>query len=181
MTRLPFILLGLLSRHCRGPAAARKAWKVAADLRALGLDLGPQAILDAAADLCGQGFPVVATGGDVAALYLDDRRRTRGRDDWRAVRRTRGQALAVRPPAEARILAEAEKAYRGVVGVALAAAESAYMQRAQAAPRQPVMADGAALEGRGRIESAQVSARVRRAACGRRRGPRRVMAARGLR
>jgi len=171
--QIRWLLLGLLSRLRRGPAAARKAWKVAEDLRAVGLDVGPQAILDAAADLRRQGFPVVATGGDVAALYLDDRRRTRGRDDWRAGRRTRGQALAVRPSAEARLLAEAEKAYRGLLDAALA--------RAQAATPATDSLAGAAEARRERPAPAQVSARVRRAACGRRRGPRRVMAERGLR
>jgi hypothetical protein len=174
MTRLPFILLGLLSRHCRGLATARKAWKVAEDLRALGLQADAETVLDAAADLGRQGFPVVATGGDVAALYLDDRRRTRGRSDWQAGRRMRGQALAVRPSAEARLLAEAEKAYQEVLDAAVARAQAA-------APATDSLA-GAAEAGRERPGPARdVSALGRRASCGCRRGPPRVMAERGLR
>jgi len=171
MTGLPLVLLGLFSRHCRGPAVARKNWKLVEDLRALGLDVGPQAIFDAAADLRSQGFLVVATGGDVAALYLDDRRRTRGRDDWRAGRPTRGQTLAVRPSAEARLLAEAERFYARLLADALARTRAA----------APATDAGAAEAGPGRPGPAQVSARVPTAACGRPRGPRRVMAERGLR
>jgi hypothetical protein len=139
VTDLQGILLGLLSLHCRGPALARKAWKVAEDLRALGLDIGPQALLDALADLRRQGFPVALTDGDPPAAYIEERPRERDRSDWRTGRRPHRMARAVRPTAEARLLAEAEKAYRGFLDAALA--------------------------------RAQVSARVRRAACGRRRGP----------
>jgi len=118
MTDAQTIMLGFLSRHCRGPAAARKAWKIAEDLSALGLDAGPQAILDALADLRGEGFAVTSTGGDLPALYIEERRRRRGREDWRAGRRTRGTARPVRPSAEARALAEAEAAYQRLVDAA---------------------------------------------------------------
>jgi hypothetical protein len=174
VTDLQDILLGLLSRHCRGPASARKAWKIIEDLHALGLDVGRQAILDALADLRGQGFPVVATGGDVAALYLDDRRRERGRSDWRTGRRPRRMARAVHPSAEARLLAEAERFYARLLADALA--------RAQAAVPAADSLAGAAEARRGRSCAARdVSALGRRAACGRRRGPRRAGAGKGMR
>ena len=130
LRELPRLLLGYLSRHCRGPASARKAWKVAEDLRALGLDVGPQPVLDAVAGLGRQGFPVVATGGDVAAVYLDDRR---------LARQPARRETFHRPPRFSRTLRMTAMA------CALAAAEAAYAARYQAALRRadlPVMVAG---------------------------------------
>jgi len=105
-------LVNLLSRHCRGPAACRKAWRLAEDLRALGLDVTPQAVLDAAADLGRQGFPVVATAADLPAVYLEEARPGRARADWRARQQPRRAGRAVpRRPVD-RALAHADAAYR---------------------------------------------------------------------
>ena len=110
MTDLRISLLGLLSRHCRGPAAARKAWKVAEDLRALGLAAGPQAVLDVAADLRGQGYPVLVTAQ--GAAYIEERRRKPDLGaQWRAARRPRGAGHAVPGTVMGRALAEAAGAY----------------------------------------------------------------------
>jgi hypothetical protein len=106
------VLLGFLSRHCRGAAACRKAWRLAEDLRALGLDVTPQAVLDAAADLGRQGFPVVATAADLPAVYLEEARPGRARADWRARQQPRRAGCRVsRRPVDG-ALAHADAAYR---------------------------------------------------------------------
>ncbi|MCX5673437.1 MAG: hypothetical protein NTX87_00355 [Planctomycetota bacterium] len=161
MTDLQAILFGLLSRHCRGPASPRKLWKIGEDLRALGLDAEPQAILDALAALRRQGFPVMYDG-DPPAAYIEERPRGRARAEWRTGRRPRRMAHATRQSAAGRALAEAERIYLRFLDAAMA--------RAQAAAPPTASPVGAAEAGRGRPRPAQASAPVRGAASGRRRG-----------
>jgi hypothetical protein len=103
-------LLALLSRCCRGPAAARKVWRLAEDLRTLGLDADPDTVLAAVADLRRQGFPVVVTEIDVPRVYIEEPRRTRPRGGWPMGHRPRAARGAARPSAIERVSAGAEAA-----------------------------------------------------------------------
>lgn len=79
MTAFEQILLGYLNRHCRGAARARKCWKIAEDLAALGLqEATPRGVRDALASLRMQCLPVGTTCGDPAGAFLCETRR-----DWR--------------------------------------------------------------------------------------------------
>jgi hypothetical protein len=83
---LPLTLLALVSRHCRGRRHGRKAWKVAEDLRAAGLEVTEAQVLAAAETLRRAGMPVEAIG-DPPAIFLDESRRPRDDDRWRPGRR----------------------------------------------------------------------------------------------
>jgi len=112
MTSLETILLGLVSRHCRGPAAARKIWRLIEDLRGLGLDVTSEAVVVALAGLRREGLPVAVTDVEPPAAYLVEGRRAprRGRA-WRGRPRRRPAGTVPRRPAD-RALAAAESAYR---------------------------------------------------------------------
>jgi len=114
-------LVNLLSRHCRGPAAARKVWRLSEDLRALGLDVDAQAVLDAATDLRRQGYPVVATNGDMPTVYLEESRPDRARANWRGCRRPRPSTCPV-----------SRTGLRRAADRALASAEAVYGRRPKA-------------------------------------------------
>jgi hypothetical protein len=115
------VLLGFLSRHCRGAAACRKAWRLSEDLRALGLDVDAQAVLDAATDLRRQGYPVVATNGDMPTVYLEESRPDRARANWRGCRRPRPSTCPV-----------SRTGLRRAADRALASAEAVYGRRPKA-------------------------------------------------
>ena len=79
MTRFEEILLGYLNRHCRGAARARKIWKIAEDLVALGVKGATErSVRDALASLRMQCLPIGTTCGEPAGAFLCETRR-----DWR--------------------------------------------------------------------------------------------------
>jgi len=85
---LPLTLLALVSRHCRGRRHGRKAWKVAEDLRATGLEVTEAQVVTAAETLRRAGMPVEVIG-DPPAIFLDESRRRRDNGRWRPGRRRR--------------------------------------------------------------------------------------------
>jgi hypothetical protein len=71
MTRLEELLLGHLLRHCRGAARARKIWRIAEDLAALGIaEATPRAVQEAIASLRLQCLPVGTTCGEPGGAFL---------------------------------------------------------------------------------------------------------------
>ena len=71
MDNLQRVLLGFLSRHCRGAAAARKIWKIAEELAVLGLpNVTERSIREALAELRLEGLPVGTTSGDPPGAFI---------------------------------------------------------------------------------------------------------------
>jgi hypothetical protein len=71
MPDLPSIVLGFLCRHCRGAASARKVWKIAEDLTALGLPgVSERSVREALAELRLRGLPVGTTCGEPPGAFL---------------------------------------------------------------------------------------------------------------
>jgi len=64
------LLLGYLARHCRGRARARTQGRIAADLRALGVEVTTRDVRDLLADLVLAGAPVGTTAGSPAGAFL---------------------------------------------------------------------------------------------------------------
>jgi hypothetical protein len=106
MTILEAVLLGYLRKNCRGSARARKTWKVAEDLEALGLDVTAQVLAEALEALRLQGVPIVIGTGESPAVFLDEtgaarRRREQLRAGWRNARRCGCRPRPCRLPAKA--------------------------------------------------------------------------------
>jgi hypothetical protein len=76
MTHVETVLLGYLNRHCRGAARARKCWKIAEDLTALGVkNATERGVRDALASLRMACIPVGTTSGDPPGAFLCEDRR----------------------------------------------------------------------------------------------------------
>ena len=71
MNILDACVLGYLNHHCRGAVAARKIWKIAEDLTALGLPGATErAVRDALSSLRLEGLPIGTTCGDPPGAFL---------------------------------------------------------------------------------------------------------------
>lgn len=74
MTTLEAITLGYLAKHCRGAAAARKIWKIAEELAALGLpNASERSVREALAEMRLRGLPVGTTCGDPPGAFVCER------------------------------------------------------------------------------------------------------------
>ncbi|MFO8011690.1 MAG: hypothetical protein R6X20_00145 [Phycisphaerae bacterium] len=74
MTGHQALVLGYLSRHCRGRARARTQAKIAADLRGLGVEMTARDVRDLLADLVLDGQPIGTTAGRPAGAFLCESR-----------------------------------------------------------------------------------------------------------
>ena len=71
MIRFQDAVLGYLMAHCRGAVAARKIWKIAEDLSALGLPgTTERGVRDALSSLRLEGLPIGTTCGDPPGAFL---------------------------------------------------------------------------------------------------------------
>jgi hypothetical protein len=122
------VLLGYLNRHCRGAARARKCWKIAEDLTALGVKGATErSVRDALASLRMQCLPIGTTCGEPAGAFLCETRR-----DWRRAYRNlygrmRSQARGCR-----RFKRSFREAMNGQARFPFVEAEAAYNALAEA-------------------------------------------------
>jgi hypothetical protein len=71
MIRFQDAVLGYLMAHCRGAVSARKIWKIAEDLTALGLPgTTERGIRDGLSTLRLEGLPIGTTCGDPPGAFL---------------------------------------------------------------------------------------------------------------